>query len=127
MGRPFICKIVGRGTPNDPIRPFIDGLPGVTSWRACIKSGLDGRPELPWTILWVEADDYAAIAALPQCIPFPVAALDNTLTLAQRTFIENKAAALGYDITIPAGTTLRQLLRALVRRHVLTADESAVL
>ena len=127
MGRPFICKIVGRGTPNEPYRPFVDGLAGVTAWKACIASNPDGKPFLPWAIVLVEATDYAAIAALPECIPFPVAALDNALTLAQRTFIENKAGGLGYDITIPVGTTLRQLLRALVKRHYAHADENEVL
>lgn len=129
MARPFICKIVGRGVENDPYRAAVDGLKEVSGYKAVIRSDLEtGHPFFPWTVVSVEASDYAAIEALPDCISLPVSALNNALTASQRTAIETKAASLGFtDITISAGTTLRQLLRTLVKRHYAHTDEREVL
>lgn len=129
MERQFICRIVGRGVPNDPYRAAVDGLPGVTHYKSAIRSNKeDGRPFLPWTVVTVEASDYAAIAALPDCIALPTAGLDTAITSIQRAAIRNKAATLGFTgLNIAANVTRRQLLRRLVKRHYPHADETEML
>jgi len=120
----YITKIIGQGTEADPFRSAARDVSGVTRCRACISSNADGRPTLNWSIVYVLAADYDAVANTPGIIGIPAGIkLDTVLTAAQIIWLKNKAAALGFSINIPSGITVRQLLRALIKRHYGHADE----
>lgn len=123
--RIYLCPIIGSGTEDDPQRAAITDDPAVTRCRAMISVDRNtGIKRFGWTICMVEANSWAGVDAIAGTVHIPRSALDVAIPVAKRTAL---LVRLGSDVTIPTGTTVRQVLRRLVRAHYPHADEEAVL
>ncbi len=131
MGRFYVCPVVGTGTAENPFRPAARLKAGVYRVRGCIDSiprGQPGagKPRLPWTVAWVEADDWAAVEADPGLVSLGDLGVDRT-PLAKPVSADTKMllSQIGV-VTGPEGdavTDVRKLLRLLVQKHYPYADE----
>lgn len=66
MIRYYVCPIVGTGLPGDSYRPKVQDYPHRSTAPAILDDGT-GKPAKTWCIVKVEADDFTAIDADPEC------------------------------------------------------------
>jgi hypothetical protein len=128
-----LCRIVGTGADSSPYRPRLadyaqDGtldLLGTKprlNWAASIPSTVLGHPVNGWALChFQEPASLAALNADADVFPLPAGlnlnALWTSLTNQRRTAILSKVQeTFGFAPSVPAGTTIRQVLRQVGQR-----------
>jgi len=131
MGRFYVCPIIGTGVEGDPYRPAIaDKVQG--KWTACIDNVPrgqvnEGRPRHNWTVLWAEAVDWSLADADSNILKLGDRTADPAiLSRNVPNSIKTKLVQRGVLTLAEAAlvTTVRSLLRLLIKKHYSYADET---
>lgn len=109
MGRVYVARIVGDGTPTNHFRVRARDIPGFRRVRALgIPTGSTGQPLASYAICEVEADDFAAFDADTDLLTFADRLdLDAVPTAGRRNQINNFLSRFGATTRAAAGETYR--------------------
>jgi len=127
-GRLYVCPIIGDGSGENNIRSAATDKPGVITCRSAIASIMTGpnrgKPKYPWTICWVQADDWTAIEADSSFILLSdreVDSLEKTIDANKKTVLKtSRIISQQESDTI---NTDRDIIRLLVKKHYPHTDE----
>jgi hypothetical protein len=119
MKRFYICKKVGTGTDDDPIRPKAMDYDNasVSAYMASNRN---------WCLAIVAAADHTDIAADPECFQLPDLSLDiklSTLPTAIRSAALTKLTQVGLPVSVTTNDTFRVLLRHIAANLVSDFNE----
>lgn len=120
MPRLYLSAVIGDGTPRrggagNPFRAKVDDLPHTAYQVIALPSAANGSPLKGWTLVLVEAADFAPLDADPEIVAIgDLAQLDFVVTNAVRNRINAVLGRLGITTTAVTGETVRDVANRLL-------------